>query len=108
MPDLGLPEILIIAVVVLVLFGSKKLPDAARSLGRSLRIFKSETKGLMEEDQGKAATQEARLREEATKLREQAAALDAQAQNPQGLPAGDGTTLNGVPVSKTDQANRTS
>jgi sec-independent protein translocase protein TatA len=98
MPDLGLPEILIIAVVVLVLFGSKKLPDAARSLGRSLRIFKSETKGLMDEDQaGRDATP-----------REQAAALEARAQSPQRPPADDGTTLDGVPLSRTDQANRAS
>ena len=34
----------IILVVLVVLFGSKKLPDAARGLGRSLRIFKSEMK----------------------------------------------------------------
>ncbi|HXA62916.1 MAG TPA: Sec-independent protein translocase subunit TatA, partial [Streptosporangiaceae bacterium] len=31
----------IVAIVVLVLFGSKKLPDAARGLGRSMRIFKA-------------------------------------------------------------------
>ncbi|MEZ0366384.1 Sec-independent protein translocase subunit TatA [Mycobacterium sp. pUA109] len=37
---------LILAVVVLLLFGSKKLPDAARSLGKSLRIFKSEVREL--------------------------------------------------------------
>ncbi|MCO5973585.1 Sec-independent protein translocase subunit TatA [Actinoallomurus soli] len=37
---------LIVAAVALVLFGSKRLPDAARSLGRSLRIFKSEVGGL--------------------------------------------------------------
>jgi sec-independent protein translocase protein TatA len=49
--DLGWPEILIIAVVVLVLFGSKKMPDAARSLGRSLRILKTEVKGLHDEDE---------------------------------------------------------
>ena len=48
--DIGWPEIAIIAVVVLVLFGSRKLPDAARSLGRSLRIFKAETKGLRDDD----------------------------------------------------------
>lgn len=36
----------IIAVAVVVLFGSAKLPDAARSLGRSLRIFRSEMKAL--------------------------------------------------------------
>jgi sec-independent protein translocase protein TatA len=39
----------IIAVVVIVLFGSKKLPDAARSLGKSLRIFKSEVRELQTE-----------------------------------------------------------
>jgi sec-independent protein translocase protein TatA len=50
MDGIGWPEILIIAVVILVLFGSKKLPDAARSLGRSLRIFKAETKGLRGDD----------------------------------------------------------
>ncbi|CUU54560.1 sec-independent protein translocase protein TatA [Parafrankia irregularis] len=55
MPDLGAPEILIIAIVVLVLFGSKRLPDAARSLGRSMRIFKSEVKGLREDDHSEPA-----------------------------------------------------
>jgi sec-independent protein translocase protein TatA len=41
----------ILAVVILLLFGSKRLPDAARSLGQSLRIFKAETKGLREDSQ---------------------------------------------------------
>jgi sec-independent protein translocase protein TatA len=36
----------VIAIVFLALFGYKKLPDATRSVGRSLRIFKSEMKGL--------------------------------------------------------------
>jgi sec-independent protein translocase protein TatA len=48
--DIGWPEILIIAVVILVLFGSRKMPDAARSLGRSLRILKTEVKGLHDDD----------------------------------------------------------
>ncbi|HVT21654.1 MAG TPA: Sec-independent protein translocase subunit TatA [Mycobacteriales bacterium] len=48
--DIGWPEIAIIAVVILVLFGSKKLPDAARSLGRSMRIMKTEIKGLHDDD----------------------------------------------------------
>lgn len=51
MPDVGPLEIIIIAVVILILFGSKKMPDAARSLGRSLRIFKSETRGLHQDEQ---------------------------------------------------------
>lgn len=41
----------ILLVVVVLLFGSKKLPDAARSLGKSLRIFKSEIKELHNEGQ---------------------------------------------------------
>ncbi|MFF3436822.1 twin-arginine translocase TatA/TatE family subunit [Streptosporangium sp. NPDC002721] len=42
MADLGLPELLIIVVVFVLLFGSAKLPDAARSVGRSLRVLKTE------------------------------------------------------------------
>lgn len=44
-------HLLIVAAVFVVLFGSKKLPDAARSLGKSLRIFKSEIKALREDDE---------------------------------------------------------
>ena len=48
-------HIIVVAIVVLVLFGAKRLPDGARAIGRSLRIFKAETKGLMEDDvKGKA------------------------------------------------------
>jgi sec-independent protein translocase protein TatA len=42
MADLGLPEVLIILAVLILLFGAKRLPDVARSMGRSLRVFKSE------------------------------------------------------------------
>jgi sec-independent protein translocase protein TatA len=48
--NLGPTEIIIIAVVVMLLFGFKRLPDASRSIGRSLRIFKAETKGLRDDD----------------------------------------------------------
>jgi len=44
-------KILIVAVVLIVLFGSKKLPVAARSLGRSMRILKSEVSGLHDDDE---------------------------------------------------------
>lgn len=40
--NFGAPEIIIIAVLLIVIFGWKRLPDAARSLGRSARVFKSE------------------------------------------------------------------
>ena len=42
MADLGWPELAIIALAVVLLFGWKRMPDMARSLGRSARIFKSE------------------------------------------------------------------
>ncbi|PJN39074.1 twin-arginine translocase TatA/TatE family subunit [Streptomyces sp. CB02959] len=43
-------HLLIVALVVILLFGSKKLPDTARALGKSLRILKSETKAMKEDD----------------------------------------------------------
>ena len=46
MPNLRPVEILLIVLVVLLLFGAKRLPDLARSVGRSLKIFKSEVKDL--------------------------------------------------------------
>lgn len=42
-------HLLILGLVIIVVFGSKKLPDTARSLGRSLRILKSETKAMKED-----------------------------------------------------------
>jgi sec-independent protein translocase protein TatA len=47
---------LVVAIVAFVLFfGWKQLPDMARSLGRSLRIFKTEMKGMTEDDKKRAA-----------------------------------------------------
>jgi sec-independent protein translocase protein TatA len=54
-------KILIIAVVIIVLFGSKKLPHAARSLGQSMRILKTEVEGLHEEAPDAAAQAPAAL-----------------------------------------------
>lgn len=50
MPNLRPWEILIIVALILLLFGAKRLPDAARGLGRSLRIFKAETKAMHDDD----------------------------------------------------------
>ncbi len=44
-------HLLIVAVVLVALFGASKLPIFARSLGQSMRIFKSEIKGLKEDDE---------------------------------------------------------
>jgi sec-independent protein translocase protein TatA len=52
------PEIWIALVIVgFLIFGAKRMPDAARGLGRSLRIFKAETKGLLTDDEQKAQAQ---------------------------------------------------
>jgi TatA/E family protein of Tat protein translocase len=54
MPFLREPShILILLIVVVILFGAKRLPDSARSLGRSLRIFKSEMKDMKEDGNDK-------------------------------------------------------
>src|SRR5215213_4794014 len=50
MLGLGAPELILILLAILLLFGYKKLPDASRSLGRSLRIFKGEMKGMKDDD----------------------------------------------------------
>lgn len=51
MPFLREPShILLLLIVVTILFGAKRLPDSARSLGRSMRIFKSEMKEMKSDE----------------------------------------------------------
>ena len=54
---LGPTELLIILAVLVLLFGASKLPELARGSGRALRIFKAETKGLMDDDDTKTPEQ---------------------------------------------------
>ena len=49
MGNLGAPELIIIALVIVLLFGASRLPSTARAIGRSMRIFKAETKGLRDD-----------------------------------------------------------
>jgi sec-independent protein translocase protein TatA len=87
---------LIVALVFVLLFGAKRLPDAARSLGQSLRIFKKEAGKLTGEEEPAAPQQPVApaagpqqapaalsAEEQARRLEEQAAALRAQARTPQ-------------------------
>jgi sec-independent protein translocase protein TatA len=46
----GWPHLLIIAALIIILFGAKRLPDAARGIGKSMRIFRAETRGMHEEE----------------------------------------------------------
>jgi len=49
--QIGPTEILIVLGIVVLLFGGRKLPELARGSGRALRIFKSEVKGLENDDE---------------------------------------------------------
>ncbi|NUW41285.1 twin-arginine translocase TatA/TatE family subunit [Nonomuraea rhodomycinica] len=78
MENLGVGELLIIGLVLFMLFGSSKLPDVARSIGRSLRVFKAEAAKPYEEDaepvQAPSPEEQARVLEErAARLRAEAA-----------------------------------
>ncbi len=72
---LGTTELLLILAVVVLLFGASKLPELARGSGRALRIFKAETKGLMDDDDD-TKTEEQR---ELEARQERQARLDAEA-----------------------------
>jgi len=77
------PWVLVILVVLIIaLFGSKRLPDAARGLGRSMRIFKSEVKEMKndgKEDEKKTSPTTAAADSEPTALEAKLAAEEAQA-----------------------------
>ncbi len=76
-------EILIILLIILLLFGAKKLPDLARGMGKSLRIFRAETRELRDSDtaadDGSGRDDE---REQRTRV-QQIEPGDAQAQQPE-------------------------
>jgi sec-independent protein translocase protein TatA len=50
MPSLGGWEFVILIGILVLLFGAKRLPDMARSIGQSARVFKGEMKGMKNED----------------------------------------------------------
>jgi sec-independent protein translocase protein TatA len=85
--NLGPWEILIIAVVIVLLFGARKMPAMARSLGQSMRILKAETKGMKEDDADAAPSQ-------------------PPAQQPQQLPQAQVSTPKVSPPGEQTQANK--
>ena len=58
---LGTTELLIILAVLVLLFGASKLPELARGSGRALRIFKAETKGLLDDDDEQKTTEQRQI-----------------------------------------------
>jgi sec-independent protein translocase protein TatA len=51
MPNIGLPEILVVLVIALIVFGPKRLPELGRSLGKGIREFKGSVSGEDEDDE---------------------------------------------------------
>jgi sec-independent protein translocase protein TatA len=53
MPNIGLPEILIVLVIALIVFGPKRLPELGRSLGKGINEFKDGMSGVHEDEEDK-------------------------------------------------------
>ena len=89
---LGTQELLIILAVLVLLFGATKLPELARGSGRALRIFKAETKGLMDDEDispAQKTPEQLELEQRQAELKQRQAEIDAEAER---LRRGDTTT----------------
>lgn len=82
-------EIVLILLVIVVLFGAKKLPDAARALGKSARILKSEAKAM--KDDGSGGTAKSAAQEQPAPRTIQSAPGDTASARPVAEPAERGT-----------------
>ncbi|MFB0518587.1 MAG: twin-arginine translocase TatA/TatE family subunit [Acidobacteriota bacterium] len=56
--SLGLPEILLLVLIVILIFGAKRLPDIGRGLGKGIQNFKKALKGKPDEIEGNSKTEE--------------------------------------------------
>ncbi|WP_244928204.1 twin-arginine translocase TatA/TatE family subunit [Nocardioides sp. W7] len=86
---LGPTELLIILAVLVLLFGATKLPELARGSGRALRIFKAETKGLLDDDEDDVAAGQKTPEQRAIEARQVDLDLDAEVERQR---RGDTTT----------------
>jgi sec-independent protein translocase protein TatA len=100
MGELSPWHLLILAAVFVILFGSRKLPDAARSIGRSMRILRAETsKGAHDEDEADQSPNPVQQAPQQLQQAPQQQAAPQAAQQPQ-RPADDGTVVSGAPLSQ--------
>jgi sec-independent protein translocase protein TatA len=81
-------HILLVALIVIVVFGSKRLPDTARSLGKSMRILKSETQAMKTDGQQTTDTTTANSSEQPAPKTIQAAPGDVGSSRPVQEPKG--------------------
>ena len=100
-------HLLIVLVVLVLLFGSAKLPKLAKSLGESMRIFKKETTKLQHDDPAATGQQAVQA------TQEQQPVQQPQAQPPLPAPAPpvtvqmpDGSTVTGPPVTDAPRGNQ--
>ena len=96
-------KVLIVAVVLIVLFGSKKLPDAARSLGKSMRILKTEVHDLRGDEVETAQPAQAVSapgQQQIDQLQQQIRDLQQQSA------AGEAATVNGAPLSEAQRTQQ--
>ena len=76
---LGWPELTVIAIIVIALFGWKRLPEMARSLGRSARIFKSEVDEMKKDGKTQTTVKGDVVDPEAARREAEAKAAEAEA-----------------------------
>jgi TatA/E family protein of Tat protein translocase len=100
MGSLGFPELMVIFVIALIIFGPRKLPEIGRSLGKSLAEFKKASNDLRS-----TLEDEIRLDEQRSQI-DASRAVQAQVQAPPAMPAAETIVPHiqePVPVHKTDQ-----
>ncbi|PRX92340.1 Sec-independent protein translocase subunit TatA [Allonocardiopsis opalescens] len=97
MPNIGFWEIAAIGLLIILLFGWKKLPDTARALGRSMRIFKAETSALRDDDTERSASP-APAAQAQPQPSQPAQASPQPIAAPAEQPHADGSGVNGQPV----------
>ncbi len=107
MPDLSPWHLLILAAVFVLLFGSRKLPDAARSLGKSMRIFKAETKALRDGDENadeirtaQTGQQQPLLQQPVQQAQPQPVPQPVPQPTPVTVTLDDGTIVSGIPLAE--------
>ncbi|GAU66208.1 twin-arginine protein translocase subunit TatA [Streptomyces sp. NBRC 110611] len=98
--NLRAPEIILILVVIVLLFGAKKLPDMARSLGKSARILKSEAKAMKKDGGEKDGGAEGTAASETS--------AEAAPQAPRTIQAAPGDVSSSRPVAEPSHATKQS
>ena len=80
MPQIGLPELIIILVIVLLVFGSTKLPDLARAMGKSIREFRKGQEGEDEAAKAKKEAEKAAIEHPAAQAKDEGKPTDTKKQ----------------------------